>query len=69
MTTHYNGSRGPVEIASMPYRHLCAARDKLVRDGFEKERAAEVEAMSARIAELDADYAAAEAEAEKVGAQ
>lgn len=58
MTTHYNGSRGPVEIAAMPYPHLRAARDKLVREGLGKERADEVTAMSARLDALDAEHAA-----------
>lgn len=58
MTTIYNGSRGPVEIAAMPYRHLLSARDKLVRDGLGKERADEVTAMSARIDALDAEFEA-----------
>lgn len=62
METHYHGSKGPVEIATMAHRRLVSARDKLVRDGFERERAPEVEAMSARIAELDAEHAATLAE-------
>ena len=47
-----------VEIAAMPYPHLKAARDKLVREGLGKERAAEVEAMTARLDALDAEHAA-----------
>lgn len=54
MITHYQGSKGPVEIAKMAYPHLKSARDKLVREGFSTTRSAEIEAMSARLAELDA---------------
>jgi len=60
MTTIYNGSKGPVEIATMAYRHLVSAHAKLIRDGLEKERAPEIAAMAARIAELDAEYAASQ---------
>jgi hypothetical protein len=55
MTTHYQGSRGPMEIATMPYPYLLNARDKLVREG-DPSRAAEIEAMTARVKELDAEH-------------
>ena len=60
MTTHYNSaSRGPIEIASMPFRHLQNAYDALcIR---EPHRDAEIAAMRARLAELQAEYDAAEA--------
>lgn len=55
MTTHYNsGSRGPVEIASMNYNHLLNARDKLAREQTDGDRQSEVDAMTARLAEIDA---------------
>lgn len=58
MTTHYNGSKGPVAIAAMPYPHLKAARDKLVRDGLSMKRGPEVNAMSAELARREAERAA-----------
>lgn len=56
-TTHYNGSRGPVLIATMPHPHLVNAHSKLVREG-DPGRAAEIEAMAAQIATNDAEHAA-----------
>lgn len=53
MTTHYNSaSRGPVEIAGMNYNHLLNARDKLEREMKDGDRQAELDAVTARIAEL-----------------
>jgi hypothetical protein len=52
--TDYNGSGGPVPILTMNYPHLKAAHAKLVRDGFPASRQDEVDAMAARLAELDA---------------
>jgi len=54
--THYNGSRGPVPIATMPHPHLVNAHAKLVREG-DPARAAEIEAMAAQIAQNDAEHA------------
>ncbi len=54
MTTHYEGSRGPVLIETMPYPYLLNARDKLVREQRKGERQAEIDAMTARIADIDA---------------
>lgn len=54
MTTHYNGSRGPMLIADMPYPYMLNARDKLVREQKDGERQAEIDAMTARLAEIDA---------------
>lgn len=62
MTTHYHGSKGPVAIVDMLYPHLLNARDKLVREQRDGERQVEIDAMSARLAEIDA---MAEAEAEQ----
>lgn len=53
MTTHYHGSKGPVPIADMFYPHLLNARDKLVRE--QPHRAAEIDAMTARLKEIDAE--------------
>lgn len=63
MTTHYEGSRGPMEIASMPYPYLRNARDKLVREQRDGERQAEIDAMSAQIDKLDAERVEQEAQA------
>lgn len=65
MQTHYTNSKGqPVEIATMLRPHLANARDKLAREDRDGSRAAEIEAMTARLATLDAEYAADLAEAE-----
>lgn len=56
MTEFYNGSRGPVLIATMPHPHLVNAHGKLVREG-DPSRAAEVEAMAAQIALNDEAHA------------
>jgi hypothetical protein len=59
MTTHYTRSNGAqVEIASMIYHHLVSAHAKLVRERVDDSRDAEIEAMAARIAELDAEHEA-----------
>lgn len=53
--THYTNSKGlPVLIESMFYPHLLNARDKLVREQKEGDRQAEIDAMTARLAEIDA---------------
>lgn len=57
MTTHYVGSKGPVLIADMLYPHLLNARDKLVRDQKDGERQAEIDAMTARLDEIEAEIA------------
>jgi hypothetical protein len=59
MTTHYNGSRGPVLIASMEHKHLCNALAKLRRD--EPSRVAEIEAMQAQSDANEARFVAADA--------
>lgn len=53
--THYLNSKGQsVEIASMFYPHLVNAHAKLVREQKDGERQSEIDAMAARIAEIDA---------------
>jgi len=61
--THYKGSRGLMEIASMPHSYLLNAHDKLVRDG-DPEREPEIQAMRAQIIANDAAFAEAEAATE-----
>ena len=66
--THYHGSKGPMEIASMPHPYLVNAHRKLA-DQNDPERAGEVEAMAAQIAannEAHAEAEAAKAQAERV---
>lgn len=53
MVTHYNGSKGPMLISAMPYSYLKNARDKLVRE--QPDRSDEIEAMTARLTELEVD--------------
>lgn len=54
--THYNSSsRGPVEIATMRYEHALNARDKLAREDKDGERRAELEALNAHIASIEAE--------------
>jgi len=64
MTTTYRNSKGELKpIDSLPYPHLKAARDKLVREANDPARCAEpnrqdeIDAMTARIEQLDAEYA------------
>lgn len=66
--THYHGSRGPMEIATMPHPYLVNAHRKLA-DQNDPERAGEVAAMAAQIAINNEQYAeaeAAKAQAERV---
>lgn len=56
MITHYQSSKGPVAIATMPFPYLQNAHDKLVREG-DPSRQAEVDAMAVRLAELEAEHA------------
>ena len=51
--THYQGSKGPMEIATMPLPYLRNALDKLEREDA-AERQAEIVAMRARLADADA---------------
>lgn len=52
MTTHYDSSSGPKEIATMGYFNLKNAHAKLVRD--EPFRVEEIEAMGQELAQRDA---------------
>lgn len=61
MITHYHGSKGPVEIASMAYPHLTSAHAKLLRDRADDSRDAEIEAMQRDILRRDAEYEAEQA--------
>lgn len=62
MTTHYgSASRGPIEIATMPFRHLQNAYDKLLVSRIGDERQDEVDAMRDRLRVLQAEHEAAEA--------
>jgi hypothetical protein len=67
LATHYVGSKGPVLIASMPFPHLQNAHRKLAA-ADDPSRSAEVDAMAARLAELEAEghaqYAAPTEEAD-----
>lgn len=59
MTKHYTNSKGvPVEIAGMFYPHLMNAHAKLVRERVDESRDAEIAAMAARLAEMDAELEA-----------
>lgn len=54
MTTIYQSSTGPKPIASMNYHNVKAAHAKLLRD--DPSRLEEIEALGARLAELDAEH-------------
>jgi hypothetical protein len=60
-THHLSSSKGPVEIAGMNYRHLQNSQGVLVRLS-DPERKPELDAINARIAELEAEFAEQEAE-------
>jgi hypothetical protein len=53
MLTHYQSSKGPLEIATMPLSYAKNARNKLART--EPERTAEIEALSAHVEKLEAE--------------
>lgn len=61
MTSHYHGSKGPVEIAAMNPHHLASAHAKLVRERTNETRDPEIAAMAKRLAELADEYEATEA--------
>lgn len=61
-TTHYQGSKGPVEIETMPFPHLNSALAKLLRDRIGDERQDEVDAMSARLAVLNEQHLESQAQ-------
>ena len=60
LPTHYQGSRGSMEIASMPHSYLSNAYDKLVREA-DPEREPERQAMARQIAANNEAFAEAEA--------
>lgn len=62
LPTHYRGSRGEMEIATMPHSYLLNAYDKLVRDG-DAEREPERQAMALQIAANNEAHAEAQAAA------
>lgn len=53
MLTHYNSSKGPVEISTMALSYAKNAANKLRRT--EPERTAEIEAIDAHVAKLEAE--------------
>lgn len=55
--THYQSSKGPKEIATMHAAHLSAALNKLEDTGYAPERQPEVDAMTARLAQLNEEFA------------
>jgi hypothetical protein len=57
--THYAGSKGPVEISSMPRTYAANALAKLERD--EPHRADEIAALRAHVSTLDEAYAESQA--------
>lgn len=57
MTTIYNGSKGPIEIAKMNGKHAATAAAKLRREA--PERVAEIEALEAHAARMAAEHEAA----------
>lgn len=57
MTTHYNGSKGPIEIGTMPLRYASNALGKLQRERLDDSRDAEIEALSAHVAKLSEEMA------------
>jgi hypothetical protein len=57
MITHYNGSRGPMEIATMPLPYAQNAVNKLRRERTNSSRDAEIAALDAHISKLSEDLA------------
>ena len=64
--THYHGSKGPMEIATMPHRYLVNAHAKLA-DTDDGSRAAELAAMATQIARNNEEFAEAEAAKAQMG--
>lgn len=56
MTTTYNSSKGPVEIATMPLRYATNALMKLQRDREDESRDAEIAALQAHVTKLSEEY-------------
>jgi hypothetical protein len=63
--THYQSTKGPVLISTMPRPHALAAAEKLKRDT--PERAFEIDGLMAHVATLDAAYQASQEAAPPVG--
>lgn len=61
LPTHYQGSRGAMEIATMPHSYLLNAHDKLVRDRVDDSRDPEIRAMARQITRNNEAHAEAEA--------
>jgi hypothetical protein len=59
--THYNSSKGPVEIASMPLKYATNACEKLKRERADDSRDSEIAALEAHIAKVQAEIEAQEA--------
>lgn len=59
MTIHYHGSKGAIEIATMPGPYAKNALAKLLRERDGDERQAEVDALQAHVDALDAEHAKA----------
>lgn len=57
MVTHYNGSKGPMEIAAMPLRYANNALTKLRYMREDDSRDAEIEALAAHVAKLSEEMA------------
>lgn len=57
MTTHYQSSKGPMEIASMPLRYATNAHDKLKRERVDNSRDAEIKALADHIARVSEEVA------------
>ena len=55
--THYNGSKGPVEISTMPLRYASNALDKLVRERTSEVRDPEIAALTEHVARLQEEAA------------
>lgn len=60
MTTHYQSSKGPVEIATMPLRYASNALAKLQREREDDSRDIEIGALSAHVERLQSEVEAAE---------
>lgn len=56
MATHYESSKGPVEIATMPLRYATNALHKLQRYRADDTRIGEIEALTAHVTKLSEEY-------------
>lgn len=69
MTTHYQSSKGPMEIASMPLRYATNAADKLRHERINDSRDAEIQALDAHIAKVSEEIAEQQAALAKTDAE